>query len=61
MQSTVARDLGISVETVKRAVKKLKQFDLIEIRRVKGPRGHPVNHYSLIMPWQSKVSPMTPD
>lgn len=51
-QSTIARDLDMSVPTVKRAVKALVELELVAVRRVKGTRGHPVNHYSLISFWE---------
>lgn len=52
-QTTIAADLGISVETVKRAVKKLREEGLIDRDQVqRGRRKRAVNHYFLIFPWR---------
>jgi predicted transcriptional regulator len=51
-QTTIAKDLNISVETVKRATRKLREEGLIERDQVaRGRRGRAVNHYFLIFPW----------
>jgi biotin operon repressor len=51
-QTTIAKDLNISVVTVKRATKKLREEGLIERDQVvRGRRGRAVNHYRLIFPW----------
>ena len=53
-QSTIAKDLGLSVETVKRAVKRLREEGLIDRQQVaRGRRNRAVNHYMLIFPWQA--------
>lgn len=51
-QTTIAADLNLSVETVKRAVKKLREEGLIDRDQVRrGHRNRAVNHYMLIFPW----------
>lgn len=51
-QTTIAKDLNLSVATVKRAVKKLREEGLIELEKVtRGRRNRAVNHYFLIFPW----------
>lgn len=53
-QTTIAKDLNLSVATVKRAVKKLREEGLIEREQVaRGKRNRAVNHYFLIFPWAS--------
>jgi predicted transcriptional regulator len=52
-QTTIAKDLNLSVETVKRAVKKLREEGFIERDQVeRGKRNRAVNHYFLIYPWK---------
>lgn len=52
-QSTIAKDLNLSVETVKRAVKKLREEGFIDREQVaRGKRNRAVNHYFLIFPWK---------
>lgn len=51
-QTTIAKDLNLSVATVKRAVKKLSEEGLIDLEKVtRGKRNRAVNHYFLIFPW----------
>ena len=60
-QSTIAKDLNLSVETVKRSVKRLREEGLIDREQVaRGRRNRAVNHYRLIFPWALEVSPVTP-
>ena len=61
MQSTIAKDLGVSAPTVKRAVATLVGSQLLRVRLVK-PRGgrRAVNHYALVHP-ADEGSPMIPD
>lgn len=53
-QSTIAKDLGLHVMTVRKAVKKLREEGLIDREQVaRGKRNRAVNHYFLIFPWCS--------
>lgn len=60
-QQTIARSIGLSVPTVKRAVALLVKDGLLH-RRLKLRQGgkRAVNHYSLIHP-ADQVSPLIPD
>lgn len=52
-QTTIAKDLNLSVLTVKRSVKKLREEGLIDRAQVqRGQRNRAVNHYRLICPWE---------
>lgn len=54
-QTTIAKDLHISVETVKRAVKKLREEGLLDRDQVRrGQRRRAVNHYYLVFPWDAQ-------
>lgn len=61
-QSVIARDLGLSVATVKRGVKQAVKMGLLKPRqRVPAKGKKPVNHYQIVHPAEaSEVSPMTP-
>ncbi|WP_307280257.1 helix-turn-helix domain-containing protein [Phyllobacterium ifriqiyense] len=53
-QTTIAKDLGIHVDTVKRAIKRLRDDDVALIDREqlqRGRRNRAVNRYRLIFPW----------
>ncbi|WP_267550323.1 helix-turn-helix domain-containing protein [Rhizobium rhizogenes] len=53
-QSTIAKDLNLSVLTVKRSVKKLREEGLIDRAQVqRGQRNRAVNHYRLIFAWEA--------
>ncbi|MCV0371632.1 helix-turn-helix domain-containing protein [Filomicrobium sp.] len=53
-QKTIAKDLNLSIETVKRSVKKLREEGLIDRDQVmRGRRNRAVNLYWLVFPWQS--------
>jgi hypothetical protein len=53
-QTTIAKDLDLSVMTVKRSVKKLREEGLIDREQVKrGMRNRAVNHYRLIFAWEA--------
>jgi len=67
-QTTLAKELRISVPTVKRAIALAVKRKILLVRRARvlgAARGSkPVNHYSLIAPteldWGAEVSPMIP-
>jgi DNA-binding MarR family transcriptional regulator len=51
-QTTIAKDLNLSVVTVKKATKRLIEESLIERTQVRrGQRNRAVNQYRLIFPW----------
>lgn len=53
-QTTIAKDLGLGVATVKRAVKNLKEEGLIAVDTAqRGKRKRAVNRYRLIFPWEA--------
>lgn len=53
-QTTIAKDLNLSVRTVKRAIQTLREEGLIDLEKVaRGKRNRAVNHYYLIFPWAS--------
>lgn len=53
-QTTIAKDLNLSVMTVKRSVKKLREEGLIDRDQVqRGKRNRAVNQYRLIFAWQA--------
>lgn len=52
-QATIACDLNLSVMTVKRAVKNLREEGFIDREQVqRGVRNRAVNRYRLIFPWE---------
>jgi len=52
-QTTIAKDLNLSVVTVKKATKRLREEGLIDRDQVqRGRRNRAVNHYRLIFPWE---------
>lgn len=52
MQSTIARELGFSVPTVKRAIATLVGAEFLNVRKIKRPNARrAVNHYRLVYPW----------
>jgi hypothetical protein len=53
-QTTIASDLNLSVETVKRSVKKLREEGLIAREQVqRGLKNRAVNRYRLIFAWEA--------
>ncbi len=52
-QTTIAKDIDVHVDTVKRAVKKLREEGLLDREQVqRGRRNRAVNLYRLIFPWE---------
>lgn len=52
-QATIAKQLGITEQTVKKALRELRKHELIHVDQIRaGPRNRAVNHYSLKYAWE---------